>query len=246
MEISNKLGCTPPAIRHRLKNAGIQRRGLCEAQLAKNGKEWPKELDDYETMYAMYVLQRMPKSKLGEIFGISPAAVGRHLMKLGISIRGDSESKVGTRCGAQHHNWKGGVTKLTARLREYYQKNLSPVVRERDGYRCKICGTKSNLHTHHIIPFSQIVQEILSEHPDLDPVSDVNELCDIVTHEDRFLDTSNLITLCKDCHFYIAHEYDKSISNEASTEERSTTIPQGSTPQADGGGNGEAPTGSVI
>lgn len=119
-------------------------------------------------------------------------------------------------------------------------------MRERDGYRCKICGTKSNLHTHHIIPFSQIVQEILSEHPDLDPVSDVNELCDIVTHDDRFLDTSNLITLCKDCHFYIAHEYDKSISNEASTEERSTTIPQGSTPQADGGGNGEAPTGSVI
>ena len=53
------------------------------------------------------------------------------------------------------------------------------------------------------------------------------ELYDIITHDSRFLDEDNLITFCRDCHFFEIHNYDrKTISSQASSEEGSETIPE--------------------
>ena len=55
-------------------------------------------------------------------------------------------------------------------------------VLERDGHRCKVCGSQNNLQAHHIIPWSA--------------TCDGDEL----RH-----DINNGITLCRDCHL-MAHE----------------------------------------
>ena len=56
-----------------------------------------------------------------------------------------------------------------------------PTVRKKfmDGQSCQACGVSSNLECHHIKAFH--------EHPDLE------------------LDPSNLIALCRDCHWFIGH-----------------------------------------
>lgn len=213
VKIANHFGCTPRTINLRLEKMNVPRRTLIEAQYASNGRSQPAEFESYDTMYELYVNQKLTKDELGNRFGVSPACVGRALIRLGISVRGTSEAQLGTRNGHKHPNWKGGVTSLNLRVREYYQLNISPQVRERDGYRCQICGCNSNLHTHHIIHLSDIITEILKENPDLDPVTDINELYNIIIRDPRFLDLDNLITYCRDCHINI---HKKSTSSEAS------------------------------
>lgn len=239
VEIADFLGCTPTAIRYRLDKAGVARRGLSESQYTKRNSVKPKELDDYETLYDMYVVKRMPKSAIAKAIKTSTGCIDRSLRKYGIHVRGSSESKIGTRNGCNHPNWRGGISTLSSRLREFYQTNISPRVRSRDGFKCRMCGAKSDLHTHHIYPFSKIVQDICSEHKELDLVKDVNTLYEICISDKRFLDMDNLITVCKNCHLGVIHK--KSTSSQGSSLSKVQRLDEIRTPQADGGGNGGAP-----
>ena len=133
--------------------------------------------------------------------------------------------------GDKHPNWKGGITPLNMLLREYFHTNQVPKIARRDNYTCQMCGKKHTvLHIHHNRKFSDIVQEIRDEHPLLNPqnTTDQVELYNIITHDRRFLDEDNLITLCKDCHIKV-HSKNETISSQASEEEGSETIPTGST-----------------
>jgi len=53
---------------------------------------------------------------------------------------------------------------------------IRELVKIRDGYRCRICGSKSNLEVHHIIPVKYFHNKELAHLPE------------------------NLITLCRSCH----------------------------------------------
>ena len=87
----------------------------------------------------------------------------------------------------------------------------APKIRERDNYTCQMCGKHSNLHVHHKVHLSKIIQDIIAENED----KTHDELYDVIINDERFLDEDNLITLCKDCHLFGVHGYKKSISNEA-------------------------------
>lgn len=63
---------------------------------------------------------------------------------------------------------------------------------------------------------NEILSEICKEHPDLSVIDNKDELYKIITHDKRFLDTDNLITYCKDCHFYKIHKFNKTIRSEVS------------------------------
>lgn len=79
------------------------------------------------------------------------------------------------RRGEKNANWKGGLTTLTRGVRrspEYYQWKKS--VLERDNKTCQMCGSKDNVHAHHIIPISQRAEYIY--------------------------DVNNGIALCEKCH----------------------------------------------
>lgn len=241
VKIAEHFGCSARTIGLKLERMGIKRRSLIEAQYASTGRHEPQEFQSYETMYELYVEQKLNKDELGKRFGVSPSCVGRALMRLGIPVRGTSEAQRGMRNGDKHPNWKGGITPLTLRIREYYQLHLAPIIRERDGYKCQLCGNNSNLHTHHIRHLSDIINEILEEHADLDPVDDINILYNIIIRDSRFLDLDNLITYCSDCHINI---HKSQLAAKSHNEKRSTTIPKGSTSQAIGDGNGGAPLGA--
>jgi 5-methylcytosine-specific restriction endonuclease McrA len=78
--------------------------------------------------------------------------------------------------GPDHYNWRGGVTpehlliRWSPRMREW-----SKTILQRDGYKCVICGERSQkLHADHIKPFS-------------------------IFHDLRF-DLDNGRTLCQPCH----------------------------------------------
>lgn len=216
VEIGQILQTSHRSVLNHLKQMGIERRNLSESQFAKNSKNIPIEFNDSDKMYDLYVTQHYTKEQLGEMFDVAPHVIDRILRKLEIHVRGASEAKIGVQSGSSHHNWKGGVSTLETRCRQFYQDNISPKIRERDNYTCQLCGCHSNLHTHHIIPFSEIIREICDEYKELDIVQNVNELYNIVINDNRFLDEDNLITYCKDCHLFKIHGYSKTIRSEAS------------------------------
>lgn len=229
-EIS-KIFCTDhnTIIRH-LRNRGIETRGMIDAQYASNGMEMPDDLKDPDLLYKLHWIDGISCKDIGKRYGVEAGTVRRQMNRIGVPTKTNAESKIGLMSGDKHPNWKGGISPLNRLLREYFHTNQVPKIAERDEYTCQLCGkTHTVLHVHHIVEFSTIVSEICSEHMDLNPddVSDRMKLYDIITHDKRFLDEDNLITFCRDCHFFKIHNYDrKTISSQASTEEGSETIPE--------------------
>lgn len=77
--------------------------------------------------------------------------------------------------GVNSHFWRDGVTRKNSKSRESFgYKSWKLKVFKRDNYTCQCCGEKTLLQAHHIINFSNNINE-------------------------RF-DISNGITLCKNCH----------------------------------------------
>lgn len=91
---------------------GVQTRNLNDSHFAKNGKYLPKEFNDYNKMYDLYVNQHLTKEQLGKIFDCAPHVIDRVLRKLQIQVRNSSQSKIGVQCGSSHHNWKGELALL--------------------------------------------------------------------------------------------------------------------------------------
>ena len=222
-QIGKIYGVSHRTILNWMDAAGVQRRTLPDSHYAYNKKERPEEFSDYDIMYDLYVTQHKTKEQLGEMFECAPHVIDRVLRGLHVDIRGSSEAKIGVQRGAAHHNWKGGVTSLYARCREYFQRNIAPLVKERDGHRCVSCGSTSNLNVHHIISFNDILQRIKSEHPDLKDDDDKEELYQIIINDEQFNDIENLTTYCESCH-RMKH---KTISSQAAMSGRFNDHPAG-------------------
>lgn len=211
-----------------LRKRGVCTRGVIEAQYAANGTEMNESLNNADLLKRLHWDEGMSCKAIGEIYGVEAATVRRQMHRLGIKTKTNSESKIGLMAGDKHPNWKGGKTPLNLLLREYFNVNQAPAVAKRDGYTCQLCGAVHTiLHVHHIRSFSNIVKEICAEHSELNPAdaNDTSVLYDIITHDPRFLDETNLITFCKECHLFKIHNYNrKTISSQASNEEGSETI----------------------
>lgn len=228
-------------IRH-LNHRGIETRDMQRAQFVANNKDIPDEFEDAELLRRLHWDDGMSCKEIGQMLGVDAGAVRRQMKRLGVPTKNNAQSKIGQMVGDKHPNWRGGITPLSLLLREYFHTNIAPVIAKRDEYTCQLCGkTHTVLHVHHITSFTDIVSEICAEHPDLSPndIDDRIELYRIITADQRFLDEGNLITFCRDCHFNLIHEYKthKTISSQASKEEGSETIPDGSTPEAIDGGS---------
>lgn len=202
-EIGKVFNMTHRSVINHLEYCGIKRRSLIESQYLSNGKNFPKDLYDYDKIYDLYITQHKSKKDLGKLFNVDSSSIHTALLKLGIPIRNNSESKIGLNTGSKHPNWKNGITPLNLRLREAFQVQLTPHVLKRDAYKCQICGATGKLHVHHIKHFKDILAEIVSEHPDLNPTDNLEELYNIAVKDSRFLDLNNLITYCPCCHYNI-------------------------------------------
>lgn len=87
--------------------------------------------------------------------------------------------ETGIRKGENNPAWKGGVTPENLRIRSSLEMEIwRNIVFERDGYKCQICESNKNIEANHIKKFS--------------------------THKKLRLESTNGITLCKNCHNAIA------------------------------------------
>jgi thymidylate synthase ThyX/transposase-like protein len=79
--------------------------------------------------------------------------------------------------GEKNPQWRGGVTKMAISIRRGVE-DLRPEILERDGYRCRLCGSSSKqLDMHHILP--------------------------VWARPDLVLDLDNIATVCHPCHLKI-------------------------------------------
>lgn len=206
-QIADIVGLSRSGVKNHLKHCGVKMRDISEALFRHNGKEFPKELASYETLYDLYIIQRLSKKDISATYDVSSNVVNRLLKKYGIAIRGYSESKFGLLTGEKHPNWKGGVSTLYSKLREFFKNRQTKIVIERDGHKCGICGSDKNLQVHHIKHFKDIFNEILGENKHLTIEKNEKELFDIMSKDKRFNNLDNLITYCKDCHLFKIHKY---------------------------------------
>lgn len=188
-------------------------------------------MDDAQWLYEQHWINNLSCKDIGLILNVDADTVRRHMHKLNIPTKNNAQSKIGLMVGDKHPNWQGGASPLKHLLREYFNTNIAPLASKRDGYTCQLCGKQHTiLHVHHIESFNNIVNEILNEHPQLDQYdnNDLQTLYNIIINDKRFTNLDNLITYCKDCHYFKIHKYQhkKTISSQASMlEEGSETIP---------------------
>ncbi len=52
--------------------------------------------------------------------------------------------------GANHYNWKGGITTHDRQERIRFQRTMQKAVFERDSYKCQICSSNGDLQVDHI------------------------------------------------------------------------------------------------
>lgn len=209
VNIAKEVGLSRHTVMNHLKHCKIPLRTMSEAQWNCMNKKFPKDLQDYDKVYDLYITQKVSKEDLGKKYNVDPSTIDRILRDFNIPIRNNSEAKIGHKVGELHPNWQGGITPLYARLRQAFQVQLEPLTKERDNNTCQICGSKENLCVHHKRPFIDIVKEITNEHSTLDIKDNVNELYNIIIKDDRFNDLNNLITCCKKCHLYVLHGFKK-------------------------------------
>lgn len=207
VEIAKLLETSHITILHHLKHCGIETRTLSESQWVYNGKDFPEDLKNFDIVYDLYISQKLSKKDISKLYGCSAKVVDRVLRNFNIDVRGNSEARIGLYSGKDHWNWQGGITPLHYRVREFFYTNQVPNILKRDNYCCRLCGGKHELQVHHIVSFSSIFHEILKENSNLDIILDVDKLYDIMIHDDRFIDETNLITYCKECHLFKIHGY---------------------------------------
>lgn len=203
-EIARELNTTHRTILLRLKKHTIDRRSLSESQWNFKNREIPSDFYSKEIMENLYLKEGLSKKELGQRYNCDPCVIDRVLRTLGIRVRNNAESKKGLRVGERHPNWRGGITSLSARLREYLSSyEFQKSILNRDNNKCRICGSKDNLHIHHLIPFKNILDRIIIQNYPLSPTDNADELYNIAIKNEELNNTNNLITVCSMCHHRI-------------------------------------------
>ena len=206
-EIGKIVGLTHHAVQKHLKHNDIKLRSLSESQFNYFKKEIPKEIQNYEDIYDLYVTQKMTKKDIGQLLNVAPHVIDRVLKQFNIHVRNVSETNLGRFAREKHPNWKGGITDIYMILREHFAVRQTKEVLKRDHYTCQMCGSKKHLQVHHIKHFSDIFHEIIAEHPELNINDNREELLEIMKNDAQLNDLDNLITYCRSCHLYKVHGY---------------------------------------
>lgn len=104
--------------------------------------------------------------------------------------------------GARIKSYKGGITALHDRIRHCEQSNFwRRACMERDDYKCRITDETGELVIHHYPKsFSKLFNEFLSQHPDMNPIGNCDELFELAQDYAPFWDIDNGMTVTKEMH----------------------------------------------
>ena len=118
-----------------------------------------------------------------------------------------SQSLIGRYTGENNPNYKGYNDEKQI-ARGIFKTISKRLIRNSD-YTCHICGKRGgDLETHHIKPFHVIFEEFLTStyNGDIDTFYD-----QIIRYED-FIDETNLIVVCHNCHWLIHYSDNHELS----------------------------------
>lgn len=94
------------------------------------------------------------------------------------------------RRGDAAYNWKGGVSRLNASIRQMHEnRKWMDAVKARDG-RCLRCQSTTDLEAHHKVELATLVERLGVKNRD-----------DARKHAADLFDLSNGETLCRRCHY---------------------------------------------
>ena len=160
-------------------------------------------------MITDYLENNLSLTQIAEKYSFPKSSARTLLIKNGVTPRGKSASQkayLATLNEIPSFNivWKESSSKLIKRCRNYFNNNISKKVKKRI-LACECCGKEGLLHTHHLVPFSYIVQSILEESCE-NSESEESVYQRIITHP-SFLDEDNLVVVCPHCHYSIYHPY---------------------------------------
>lgn len=114
--------------------------------------------------------------------------------KMSEALKGKKPWNDGMR-GENSHNWKGGKSTLTHRIRTCTQySEWRYAVYKRDYWTCQECNIKKNpIEAHHIKPLKDILSVIPQD-------MDINKKYEIALSLEDIFNIDNGVTLCKSCH----------------------------------------------
>lgn len=188
-EIANKLGYGVSTVTRHLIDMGVRNERIDKDEIIRLHN---KGLSDNE---------------IANILGCTRSNITAQLNRLGYTNRKSkadnielrnriSDSLIGRYIGTDNPNYKGYTDEKTI-ARGIFKTISKRLIRNRN-YTCEHCGCLGgNLETHHIKPFSVIMNEFF------DNVYDGNIdniYTQLMSYKD-FVDESNMVVLCHDCHW---------------------------------------------
>lgn len=101
-----------------------------------------------------------------------------------------------------------GISDISDSLRHYYEMNQRGLIFKKYNKSCCICGNPGE-QVHHLYPFYKIIEELMIKYSDLDysKEEDRREFVErvILDTTNKFNDLSNLVCVCKKCHYEVFH-----------------------------------------
>lgn len=184
------FGISSSTVRNHLIQAGIKTRNKSESLAI------PLDIDKIKKLYCE---DKISVPKIAILSNVNSNTIRKRLNQIGIKTRQfkgihcspatefkrgnhyspDTEwRKGGQTAGENHHSWKGGITPISAKIRNGQEhRDWANSVYERDNYICQRCGihcNEKNIIAHHIKPFADYL--------------------------DLRFEINNGITLCRSCH----------------------------------------------
>lgn len=200
-EIAQKLGCATCTVTSHLTRMGIRKYNMNRRtevlELHQQGlydKEIAEKLN----------ITREDVTHLLNVQGIT----GRHSKKDDIKLRNRiSRSLIGRYTGESNPNYKGYIDEKEI-ARGIFKTISKRVMREKN-YTCEYCGQHGgDLETHHIKPFSIILDEFINNSYS----GDINNFYKEITNYPDFMDETNMVVLCHDCHKKVHYSDDPELS----------------------------------
>ena len=118
-----------------------------------------------------------------------------------------SKSLIGRYTGNKNPNYKGYTDEKTI-ARGIFKTISKRKIRECN-YTCEHCGKRGgDLETHHIKPFNTIFTEFIQN----EYSGDIENLYDEITNYHDFMDETNMVVLCHDCHWNVHYSDNHELS----------------------------------
>lgn len=200
-EIAERLGCATCTVTNHLLGIGIKSYDMNRRQQVLNLHN--EGLYDKDIAKILGVT-REDVTHLLNIQGITNRRIKIDDTNLRSRI---SNSLIGRFVGENNPNYKGYTDEKNV-ARGIFKTISKRVMRERD-YTCEFCGKRGgDLEVHHIKPFIVIMNEFFENAYD----GNIDNIYEQLIKYPDFMDESNLVVLCHDCHWRVHYSDNHELS----------------------------------